>query len=69
MCLGAAVIGVTTFWALPTGHALSQRHVLQLNVEVMAVYVGTAAVIAVVSGLLATTYRSGGDEEQAANGC
>lgn len=63
--LGAAVIGVATFWALPTGHALSQRHVLQLNVVVMAVYVGTAAVIAVVSGLLATTYRCGGDEEQA----
>ncbi|ODR22236.1 hypothetical protein BHQ23_09310 [Mycobacterium gordonae] len=63
--LGAAVIGVTTFWALPTGHALSQRHVLQLNVVVMAVYVGAAAAIAIICGLLATTYRSGGDEEQA----
>ncbi|WP_205872901.1 adenylate/guanylate cyclase domain-containing protein [Mycobacterium camsae] len=63
--LGAAVIGVTTFWALPTGHALSERHVLRLNVLAMTLYVAVAALTAIISGLLATTYRSDHDEESA----
>ncbi|MDP7702041.1 adenylate/guanylate cyclase domain-containing protein [Mycobacterium sp. TY815] len=65
--LGAAVIGVTTFWALPTGQALSERRILHFNVVVMAVYVAVAAAIAIVCGLLATTYRSGGDEAPSAS--
>lgn len=63
--LGAAVIGVTTFWALPTAHALNERHVMVLNTIVAAVYVGVASPIASVCGVLATTYRSGGDEAEA----
>lgn len=40
--LGSAVIAAMTFWALPTGAALRQRHVLVLNMTTAAVY---AAVI------------------------
>lgn len=61
--LGATVIGVTTFWALPTGHALSERHVLMHNIAVTMVYVSIATPIAIGWGLLATTYRRGGDDE------
>lgn len=47
--LGSAVIAAMTFWALPTGAALGQRHVLMLNLLTGAVYAGVAIPIAAVS--------------------
>ena len=47
--LGSAVIAAMTFWALPTGAALGQRHVLMLNLLTAAVYAGVAIPIAAVS--------------------
>lgn len=60
--LGAIVIGVVTFWALPTGHALSERHVLVLNVVVTALYAAVAVPSAIGCGLLAATVKQGADE-------
>ena len=50
--LGSAVIGIITFWALPTGAALSQRHVLLLNLIAVAIFAAIAIPLAVVSGYL-----------------
>ena len=63
--LGAAVIGVTTFWALPTGSALSERHVLLLNVVVGAGYAVLVTAVAILMRHLATTIpaRDGDDVE------
>lgn len=60
--LGAAVIAVLTFWALPTGAALGERHVLLLNVVTAVVYVGIAIPIAVVWGYFWMTIPAGADE-------
>jgi adenylate cyclase len=48
--VGSAVIAAMTFWALPTGAALGQRHVLMLNLLTGAAYAGVAIPIAAVLG-------------------
>jgi adenylate cyclase len=60
--LGAAVIAVLTFWALPTGAALGERHVLLLNVVTAVIYVGIAIPVAVVWGYFWMTIPAGADE-------
>jgi adenylate cyclase len=60
--LGAAVIGALTFWALPTGAALGERHVLLFNVITAVIYVGIAIPIAVVCGYFWMTIPAGADE-------
>lgn len=59
--VGAAVIGAMTFWALPTGAALSQRHVLLLNVVATAIYAAVAIPVAVVCGYFWLTLPADAD--------
>jgi adenylate cyclase len=60
--LGAAVIATLTFWALPTGAALGERHVLLLNLVTAVIYVGIAIPIAVLWGYFWMTIPAGADE-------
>jgi adenylate cyclase len=60
--LGAAVIAVLTFWALPTGQDLSQRHVLILNIIAAVAYTGIAIPAGVVWGYFWLTFPAGADE-------
>jgi adenylate cyclase len=60
--IGAAVIGVMTSRALPTGAALADHNVLRLNIITAAIYTGIAGPIGMMWGLLWTTVPRGGDE-------
>jgi adenylate cyclase len=60
--LGAAVIVTLVLWALPTGAALGERHVLPLNVIAAVIYVGIAIPIAVVWGYFWMTIPASADE-------
>jgi adenylate cyclase len=61
--LGSAVIAAMTFWALPTGAALSQRHVLLLNIVATAVYSVIAIPVAVVCGYFWLTIPAAAGEK------
>jgi adenylate cyclase len=60
--LGATAIAVLTFWALPTGAALGERHVLMLNVIVCVIYTGVAIPLGVVWGYFWLTLPADADE-------
>ncbi|KUI21580.1 hypothetical protein AU193_13500 [Mycobacterium sp. GA-1285] len=60
--LGATAIAVLTFWALPTGAALGERHVLMLNVIVCVIYTGVAIPLGVVWGYFWLTLPPDADE-------
>jgi adenylate cyclase len=60
--LGATVIAVLTFWALPTGAALGERHVLMLNVIVCVIYTGVVIPLGVVWGYFWLTLPADADE-------
>ncbi|OBH96918.1 hypothetical protein A5678_25340 [Mycobacterium sp. E2733] len=60
--LGCAVIAAMTFWALPTGAALSQRHVLLLNSAATAIYSVIAIPVAVVCGYFWLTIPGDADQ-------
>jgi adenylate cyclase len=59
---GATAIAVLTFWALPTGAALGERHVLLQNVVVCAIYTLIAVPIGAVWGYLWLTLPADADE-------
>ncbi len=61
--LGSAVIAALAFWALPTGAALSQRHVLVLNIIATAVYSAVAIPVAIVWGYFWLTSAADTEEE------
>ncbi|OBH49257.1 hypothetical protein A5686_15350 [Mycobacterium sp. E2479] len=48
--LGAAVIAALTWWALPTGAGLTQRHVLQSNIAACILYVAAVVPLAICGG-------------------
>lgn len=50
--VGAAVISALTFWALPTGVALGEQHVLRRNIVAAATYCAVAFPIATAWGYL-----------------
>jgi adenylate cyclase len=60
--LGSGVIAIITFWALPTGAALSQRHVLLLNIVASAIFATIAIPLAVVCGYFWLTVPANADE-------
>jgi adenylate cyclase len=60
--LGAAVIGTMAFWALPTSAALSDRHVLSVNVVTSAIYFVIAVSIGIVWGYFWLLIPVGADE-------
>lgn len=60
--LGAATIAVLTFWALPTGAELGERHVLLHNVVVCVVFTLIAVPIGTVWGYLWMTLPADADE-------
>ena len=59
--LGSAAIAVMTFWALPTGAALGQHHVLQQNLLTALVYGLIAIPIASMSAYIWLTVPEGSD--------
>ena len=61
--LGSAAIAILAFWALPTGSALSQRHVLALNIVATAVYSTIAIPVAIVWGYFWLTSAADTDDE------
>jgi adenylate cyclase len=63
--LGAATIGVLTFWALPTGAALGERHALTLNAVTAAVYVMLAVPLGLLWGRRWTSIPAGADQDSA----
>jgi adenylate cyclase len=64
--LGSGVIAIITFWALPTGAALSQRHVLLLNIVASAIFATIAIPLAVVCGYFWLTVPAKADEHAGA---
>jgi adenylate cyclase len=50
--LGSALIAAMMFWALPTGAALNERHVLLLNVVTASIYSAISIPSAIVWGYL-----------------
>ncbi len=50
--LASALIAATMFWALPTGAALNERHVLLLNVVTASIYSAISIPSAIVWGYL-----------------
>ncbi len=60
--LGSGVIAIVAFWALPTGAALSQRPVLQINIVAVAIYLSLIIPFAVVWGYLWLTVPADTDE-------
>src|ERR1700712_1058977 len=59
--LGSAAIAAMTFWALPTGAALGQEHILQLNVLTGVVYAAVATSVAGVWAFFWLTVPDGAD--------
>ena len=60
--LGAGIIAALTFWALPTGAALGDHHVLMRNVISLAIYAGIIIPIAAAWGYLWMTFPADADE-------
>jgi adenylate cyclase len=56
------VIAIVAFWALPTGAALSQRPVLQINIVAVAIFLTLVIPFAVVWGYLWLTMPADADE-------
>ncbi|MBW0018149.1 MAG: adenylate/guanylate cyclase domain-containing protein [Mycobacterium sp.] len=61
--LGSVVIAVMTFWALPTGAALSEHHVLVLNIVAAMIYSAIAVPAGVIWGYFWLTFPAGADED------
>jgi adenylate cyclase len=59
--VGSAVIAAMTFWALPTGAALGEQHILMRNVFTAAAYASVAVPAAIVWGLLWMTIPEDAD--------
>jgi adenylate cyclase len=59
--LGSAAIAAMTFWALPTGSALGEQHVLTLNVLTAVVYGAIAVPAGTIWGLIWLTIPEGAD--------
>lgn len=60
--LGSAAIAVMTFWALPTGAALRDQHVLALNVLTAVIYGLIAIPIGLTWGFMWVTVPDGADK-------
>jgi hypothetical protein len=60
--LASALIAATMFWALPTGAALNERHVLLLNVVTASIYSAISIPSAIVWGYLWLTIPASADE-------
>ncbi len=60
--LGSAVIAIMTFWALPTGAALSQHHVLIRNIVATAIYAAISIPGGVVWGYFWLTFPADADD-------
>ncbi len=60
--LGSAAIAAMTFWALPTGAALGQHHVLQLNLLTALVYGAIAIPLAGACAYVWLTVPEGADQ-------
>lgn len=60
--LASTLVAATMFWALPTGAALSERHVLLLNVVTASIYSAISIPSAIVWGYLWLTIPASADE-------
>ncbi|OCB49854.1 hypothetical protein A5677_24220 [Mycobacterium malmoense] len=60
--LASALIAAMMFWALPSGAALNERHVLLLNVVTACIYSAISIPSAIVWGYLWLTIPASADE-------